>query len=244
MAENDFDTDNKDSKDDNCSTEHSSTCGCETNKISNTSSCPCDEIVDEIKKINYEALIERAQLICFHPQDAWRAIKSETLSIKEIYVQHLVALVALAAFFRFIKGSILGYSAPIVGTIRTGVISGLAHMVITFFLQLAMIYVFALLLQFIAKQKYFDAMIDIVGMFKLVAYSSVVSLIGALFIIIPYFGGILSSAIALYSIYVLYLGIEPMTGIQKRTQFIIVGLVSMIVVSLIIQVVIPFMRFV
>lgn len=187
-------------------------------------------------KIDFNFILERAKAVLKNPTGVWEEISSEELSIQDIYLRYLVILVAIPAVCGFIGMTFIGFSAPFVGTIKTGFFAGLIGAVVQYALALASVFISALIIEFLAP--HFDGQADRTQAFCLIAYSMTASYIGGVFQLIPALS-VLSSLVALYSLYTLYQGIPLMTGVpqQKRMGFTIASLISIVVVMVLIGIV-------
>jgi hypothetical protein len=188
----------------------------------------CEDIVQSLKTIDYQGLFARILLLITRPQEAWGVVRNEKLSIKDIYIQHLVVLIAASAVVNFINLSIIGISTPI-GTYRQGFFGGLFYMVLSFVVALVLVYAASLLIEFIGKLEFFGSKADTLSFFKLVGYSMIPGLIGSILGIVPMLGIVLTIGFALYGIYVMYLGVEPITGISNKEVYLVTAVLSLVV---------------
>ncbi len=194
----------------------------------------CKGLLKSLKEIDTEGLFARITLIASRPQDAWEVIKGELLSIQEIYIQHLLIIVLLSSFFECIDFMVKAGSFSAFGP-------GVMLMLAAFITKMAMVYVFAMLLEFLAKQPMFGSEAGFMSFFKLVTYPSIIGLLGNIFSVVPYINYPLMILASFYGGYFLYLGLETMIGIvdyQKRAIFLGLALVVMCSIVLIFNILI------
>ncbi len=148
-------------------------------------------------------LVARVRQILFSPAQAWPEIEREPATIGGIYRQYLVWLALVPAIAGFIGASIIGYRSLGFGG-RLGVGAGLVQLVVGFVLTLVATYVVSLVVDWLAPR--FGGTSNRLAAFKLVAYASTAALLGGIFAIVPPLG-LLGLLAAIYSIYLLHLGL-------------------------------------
>ncbi len=158
--------------------------------------------------MNFDKLVARAQKILLEPRNEWSVIAGESSTTGDIYRNYLLYLAALPALAGFIKGSLIGTSVPFLGTMRVGVFAGLGAMLIGYAMSLAMIYVVALVIDWLAP--YFKAQKDPLQALKTIAYSYTAVMIASIAQVLPWIGGLVMLGGGIYSIRLLYLAL-PVT---------------------------------
>ena len=148
-------------------------------------------------------LVARVRQILFSPAQAWPEIEREPATIGGIYRQYLAWLALVPAVAGFIGASIIGYRSLGFGG-RLGVGAGLVQLVVGFVLTLVAAYVVSLVVDWLAPR--FGGTSNRLAAFKLVAYASTAALLGGIFAIVPPLG-LLGLLAAIYSIYLLHLGL-------------------------------------
>ena len=151
-------------------------------------------------------IIARVKAILMTPKTEWPVIDNEPATVAELYSNYIVILAAIPAVCGFIKMSLLGISVPFAGTIRIGIGAGVSSMIITYVLSLVSVYVMALIVDALAPS--FDAQKNQVQAMKTVAYSYTASWVAGFGQILPFLGFIIALAGGIYSIYLLYLGVQ------------------------------------
>lgn len=175
-------------------------------------------------------IIQRAQDILLKPKATWPQIAAEPASVASIFQQWLLILAAIPALASFIGLSLLGVGGF---GFRLPIASGLVQMVMSYLLALGMVYVMALVVDALAPT--FGGRKNFLAAFKLVAYSCTAAFVGGIFNLIPSLA-VLGLLAAIYSIYLLYLGLPVLMGNpdDKSPAYTAVVVVVGIVASLVI----------
>ena len=140
-------------------------------------------------------LVERAKNIVLKPKTEWEVIKVETLSVSDLFNQYakfLAAIPAVAGFLAF-------------GLFRASPMRALAWAVMEYLLTLAGVYALGYVMDVLAP--YHGARKDLVSSLKVAVFSSTPAWIGGVFTLVPGLF-ILGLVAGLYSLYLLYLGIN------------------------------------
>jgi len=148
-------------------------------------------------------VVDRAKNIVLAPKTEWTVIDAEPTSVQDIYARYLVPLALIPAIAGFIGMTIVGISIPGLGTVRTGIFAGLMQAILQFGVSLAMVYVFALIIDALAPT--FGGQRNQLAAFKVAAYSMTPAFLAGIFSLIPALS--LLGLVGLYSIYLLYLGL-------------------------------------
>lgn len=196
-----------------------------------------------LSSINVNKIIERAKEVLTDPKNVWTKIKSETTSIKEIYIGYIGVLLALGAVVNFVNDVVIGHTFFGV-TVRNGFFSGLILAVLMLAVQLASIFIVANVLVKLAPK--FEGSTTLDNAFKLVAYGMTASAIGNILMILPVpMISIVALVLGIYGLYTVFNGITPMTGVPeaRRIPFIIVSFVISAIIMFILNMVLisPFM---
>lgn len=157
--------------------------------------------------MDFSKLTERAKNILLTPKIEWPVIAAEPSSTADLYKKYLLVLAAVPAVFAFIDATVFGYSVPFMGSFRVGIGSALQGAVFQYVMALAGIFLFSLIVNALAPT--FGGTKDALSALKVVAYSSTASLVAGVAAIVPFFGGLIALAAAIYGIYLFYLGLPP-----------------------------------
>jgi uncharacterized membrane protein (DUF485 family) len=175
-------------------------------------------------------LKDRVVKILTQPKTEWEVIEAETTSTSSLYREYIAILAAIPALANFVGLSLVGITVPILGTIRIGVVRGLANAVVSYVLALVGVYVAAVVIEKLAPS--FESRPDRLQALKLVAYASTPVWLAGILAIIPALA-VLIILIGLYSIYLFYLGVPVLmkTPMAKVVPYMIVAAIVTIVIS-------------
>ena len=156
-------------------------------------------------------IIARVKEILLTPQAAWPVIAAEDTSTVALYTQYIMILAAIQAVAGFIGMSLFGVSMMGV-SVRVPIVTGLVQMVLGYGLALAMVYVVALIADALAPS--FGGQKNPMNALKLVAYAGTAAMVGGIFALVPALG-MLTLVAALYSLYLLYLGVPVLMQVPR-----------------------------
>jgi Yip1 domain len=176
-------------------------------------------------------LTTRATNILTKPAAEWPVIAGESTTPMDLITNYAAPLSAIPAICAFIGMSIVGVSLPLMGTIRTGLVPGLAGAVVRFVLGLVGVYVSAIIIEKLAPT--FQSKGDTTQALKLVVYASTPMWIAGVLQIIPALG-LLAILAALYAVYLFYLGLPPLmhTPADKVIPYMVVAAIVIFVINL------------
>jgi len=149
-------------------------------------------------------LIERAKNILLTPKTEWDVVAAETTPVAGIVTGYVLPLAGAAAIAQFISLCVIGTITPM-GTFRMGMGWGLAMMVYQFVMGIVAVFVAAAIIDFLAPT--FGATKGFDRAFRVAAYTYTAAWVGAVLGIIPWLGMLLGLLLALYAVYLLYLGL-------------------------------------
>jgi Yip1 domain len=172
--------------------------------------------------MDFAALFGRIQRLLMSPATEWDAIAGEAADVPKIYMNYVGPLVIASA----VAGAL-----GIVSILGVGV--ALKMLIVNVVLGLVMVYVLAFVINMLAPT--FGATPDMGQAFKLAAYSPTASWVASLLMIVPVLG-ILALVGALYSLYLLYVGLPKlMKPPQDKTVVYVLSIIGvMIVIGIII----------
>ena len=187
--------------------------------------------------MDFAKITNRVKAILTTPRTEWPLIAAEPASIGGLYATYIAILAAIPAIAGFIKNSLIGYS--LLGmNVRTPVISGIAHTVVSYLVSLLVVYVVALIINALAPT--FGGHEDNVQALKTTAYAWTAAWVAGIAVIIPWLGVLITLAGVVYAIYLLYLGL-PLTmkcPPEKAAAYTAVSVIITIVLSWIVAVVV------
>lgn len=177
-------------------------------------------------------LIARVKNILLAPKTEWPVIAAEPDSIAGLYKNYIIYVAALTPVATFIGTVLFGIHIPLLGTIHIGFGAALAQLILGYAVALGVTYVMALIINALASS--FGGTANMVQALKAAAYAyTAVWVVGVLYIL-PGLGALvflLVLAAAIYSIYLLFLGLQhAMTSPADRAGgytavVVIVGIV-------------------
>ncbi len=152
-------------------------------------------------------LIGRVQNILLTPKTEWPVIAAEPETTAGLYTKYILIVSALGPIAAFLKGTLIGTTLPLVGTFKLDMGTGLTQLALTYCLGLVSVFVVALIINALAPS--FSAQKDSVQALKAVAYASTAAWVGGVAQILPWgLGLLIALAGGIYSIYLLYLGLQ------------------------------------
>lgn len=176
--------------------------------------------------------IQRVQDILLKPKETWPAIEQESASVASIYNGYVIWLAAIPAIAGFIGMSIVGFGGAAV-SLRVPILTGLVNMVVGYAVSLALVYVFALIVDALAPT--FGGTKNPIAALKVAAYAATAAFVGGVFNLLPALAtlGLLA---ALYSIYLLYTGLPVLMRCpqDKAIAYTAVVIVACVVLSIVI----------
>ncbi|MEW6455270.1 MAG: Yip1 family protein [Acidobacteriota bacterium] len=181
-------------------------------------------------------LIDRVQEVLFKPKDTWIKIKEEQITISQLFTSYAVILAAIPAVATFIGSSLIGYS--FLGLkYRVPVGSAFLIMIFSYIIGLIGVYIIGSIINLLAPS--FSSIQNSLNAMKIAIFSFTPAWIGGIFNIIPQLSPI-GLLIALYGLYLLYLGIPSLmeTPKEKALGYTIVVILISIVVFVIVGIVV------
>lgn len=172
-------------------------------------------------------IVARAKAITLNPAATWPVIEAETHDAKSLYVPYLLILAAIPAICTFIGMSIIGIGG-FGFSMRIPFGSGLAMMVTTYILSLVMTYGMGWLISALAPT--FGGQSNLIQGLKIAVFGATPMMLAGVFNILPALS-IVGLLAALYSLYVMYLGLPILMKNPKDktiTYMVVVVIASII----------------
>jgi hypothetical protein len=166
-----------------------------------------------------QRVFARAKNILLTPAREWPVIAEEHTGVGDIYYGYVLIMALIPPV-----ATLIGYSI-VFGQIGFGF--GLIGAIVQYCLALGGLFFVALVAQWLAPK--FGGRDDLVQATKLVAYSHTASWIGGLFFLIPVIR-VASLLLALYGIYLLYLGATPVMAVPLERAILYTAAVILTVV--------------
>jgi len=176
-------------------------------------------------------LIERVKSILLKPKETWATIESEPADVAGLYTQYLMILAIIPAVCGFIGMSLIGFGG-FGFNVRVPILSGLINMVVSYVLSLVGVFVLGLIIDALAPT--FGGQKNSIQALKVAVYGSTAAILGGIFSLLPALA-MLGFVAALYSIYLVYLGLPVLmrSNPDKSIAYTAVVIVAGIVVGVI-----------
>jgi hypothetical protein len=180
-------------------------------------------------------MIQRIKNICLTPGTEWPVIAGETTPAGSLIAGYVLPLAAIGAAAGFIGGSLVGYSAPFLGTYRVPIATGIGAAVFTLAMAIVGTFILSTVINLLAPS--FGGEQNSAQALKVAAYSYTPAWVaGALQIVPPL--SVLALLGALYGLYLLYLGLPRLMKCpeDKAIGYTVVVVVCAIVLSVVVTV--------
>ena len=177
------------------------------------------------------SILKRAMNICLTPGTEWDVIEGEQTPTGQLVTGYIIPLAAIGAVTSFIGSTLLGAVLPFVG--GGSIVFGLVGLVLGLVMAAVGVFVISLVVNLFAPT--FGGQQDSNQALKVTAYSFTPGWLAGVLNIIPILGGLLSSLIALYGFYLLYLGLPKLmkSPQDKAVVYTLVVAICGIVVSMV-----------
>ncbi|HUR35281.1 MAG TPA: Yip1 family protein [Vicinamibacterales bacterium] len=174
-------------------------------------------------------LVDRVRNICVSPNTEWPVIEQERTSPSELVTGYLLPLAAIGAVASFIGSSFIG-----VFGIRASLVSGLVTACLMIVMTMIGCFVIGLIINALAPT--FGGRQDANQAFKTSVYCYTPVLVGGIANLLPAIGTLIGFVAAIYSLYLLYLGLPVMMKApqDKAPAYTLVVVVCSIVLGAVI----------
>lgn len=182
-------------------------------------------------------LVARVQAILMHPSAEWDVIAGESATIPGLFTGYAIILAAIGPIVSVLWGLAI-VSMPFIHMLlplaHLGAMAVIGSAIVSYFQGLVTVFAIGVIVDALAPS--FDGQKDSVQAMKLTVYSATGGWVGALFMIIPILGWIAAIGLAIYSLYLFWLGLPKLMAVpeEKRAAYAIVVLLAAIVAGLII----------
>lgn len=183
--------------------------------------------------INIDHLFSRIKLVTLNPKSAWEEIKNEPRATKDLILNYMLPLVLIPTIASFIGYGLIGSNTYF----RSSSINwGLNQAILAFIGAFLGVFISAWCIHKLALS--FNTQTSIGKATSLVVYAYTPSWLAGVFYLIPSLS-ILGLVAGIYSLYILYLGFKSITNVpeEKKTNFFVISLISIIGVSFILSLV-------
>jgi hypothetical protein len=150
-------------------------------------------------------VVQRVQAILLRPREEWAKIKGETATASGLFKSYAMILAAIPAAAQFLGRLLFRSEIPFARVPEWTAGRAFANAVISYLLSLAMVYLFAFIINTLAPS--FSSVPHISNAMKLAVYSMTPFWVAGVLYVIPRLGVLVALA-GLYGLYLLFLGIE------------------------------------
>jgi Yip1 domain len=150
-------------------------------------------------------IIRRARALLVSPRTEWPVIAAEPATVQDLYREYIMILAAIPPICEFVKVSLVGYAWHGFRIYRLGIGAGLTAAVVEYVVSLVGVYVLAVIVEALAPN--FAGQSNRIQALKVAGYSYTASWIAGCAQILPGLYGLVALAGAIYSGYLLYLGL-------------------------------------
>jgi hypothetical protein len=184
--------------------------------------------------VDANKIIARAKAMIAAPRSEWPNVAAEPDTVGGLYTNYIIILAAIPPIATFIKSSLLGTSLGLFGSFRLPMGWGVEQMIIQYVLSLVGVFIGALVVDALAPS--FGGEKNQVQALKVVAYGYTAYWVASIAYIVPALGWLVALLGALYSIYLLNMGL-PFTmkcPPEKSIGYTAVTIIVMIVIWIVI----------
>ena len=157
------------------------------------------------RSVNFSKLIERNPVAPTTPKTESPVIAAEPATVKSLYTGYIMILAAIPAVCTFLKMAFIGSSFFGLGVFHASVSAAVGSMLMGYVLSLIGVFVLALIIDALAPT--FDGQKNRVQALKAAAYSYTAAWVAGFGMLLPWLGILIAIVGAIYSIYLLYLGL-------------------------------------
>jgi len=185
-------------------------------------------------------LVDRVKKILLTPTQEWEVIKSENLSVSDMFTQYAMILAAIPAVAGFIGFTLVGTSVLGVHVRRT-LAEGLTFAVLSYALSLVSVYVLGLIIDALAPN--FGCRKDFPTSLKVAVFSFTASWVAGIFQLLPQLSWL--SILGMYSLYLVYLGLRALKEVpqQNLIGYFATSVVAAIVIWILVGTVVSLVAF-
>ena len=187
------------------------------------------------------ALVDRARAMIVSPAREWPAVAIEPTAIRTLFTSYIIPLAAISSIFGFVGSFILttvflhsgaSGASDASGAIGVSISVSLVGAIIQFAFAILGVTIIALVAEALAPS--FDGTKDRAQAFKWIGYAYTATWVAGFALLVPVVGSIVGLVGGLYSLYVLYLGAQPMMNVPqtKALGYTVVVVIVALVINL------------
>ncbi len=171
------------------------------------------------------ALVDRARAMIVSPAREWPVVAIEPTAIKTLFTSYIIPLAAISAVCGLVGSVVLSAFF-----LHSGVIAGIVGAIIQFAFAILGVTIIALVAEALAPS--FDGTKDRAQAFKWIGYAYTATWVAGFALLVPVVGSIVGLVGGLYSLYVLYLGAQPMMNVPQTKALgytVVVVIVALVI---------------
>jgi len=175
-------------------------------------------------------VIQRARSLLVSPRTEWPVIAAEPATVPDLYRNYIMILAAIPPVCGFVKISLLGYAWHGFKVYRGSIGAGLTAAIIEYVVSLVAVYVLAVIIEALAPN--FAGQPNRVQALKVAGYSYTASWVAGFAQILPGLYALFALAGAIYSVFLLYLGLPSTMKVvpeQAGGYAAVVAIVALVV---------------
>ncbi|MCK5058917.1 MAG: YIP1 family protein [Candidatus Aminicenantes bacterium] len=161
--------------------------------------------------MNFNAIIKRVIGLITKPKEEWQSIKNEKMSVADMFTKYAIILAAIPAVAGFIGYTVIGVSVGF-GTFRIPVGRSILWAILMYVLSLGGVFLLGFIIDALAPS--FGSTKNMNLSLKVAVFAYTASWVAGIFHIIPGLA-ILAMLVSLYTLFLLYLGIEILKEVPK-----------------------------
>lgn len=185
--------------------------------------------------VDFEKIKKIVVSIATDPKNNWPSVQGEYGSIKSIYLNFMLPLMAFQAVVTALHSSFVGINIPMYGVQKVPLQNAIIQGIIALAVSCLMSYIASIVLWKLASK--FQGNTDQTRALRLVAFTASLGWIGSVLLFVPIVGMLGQIVLAVYSVYIFYQGVPTMTGVphSERLKYVAISVVSMIVIGFIVM---------
>jgi Yip1 domain len=182
-------------------------------------------------------LVDRVKNILLTPKTEWDVISAETTPQKTLILNYVLPLAALAAIMHFISLFLVGTRGMFGGVIRVPMLWAATMAIYQLVMAVVAVFVIGFIIDALAPT--FGGQKNMNQAVKVAAYSFTAAWVGSVFGILPYLGWLLAFLMAIYGLYILFLGLPRLMkspedkAIGYTAVVVIVAIVVMVIIGVV-----------
>jgi hypothetical protein len=155
--------------------------------------------------VDFNKLIERVKLVILSPAAAWDTISAEDTPQKDLAINTLAPLILLSTAVTLVDNLLFN---------RLGLMFSITNSVVVAVASLLTSFLASYVINKLAPM--FGGGVSLPRAFSLVVHAQIPALTGGIFTVVPLLGPLLGFGLALYAIYVFFLGATKMAAVPQQ----------------------------